>query len=767
MSPVDIQDFLERAKNAAQIGEYEEAERLLKNYFTQTPVSREARILMGTILTKMERFDEAVDEFIVLVVDNPSDLEALNNLAVVYRQQGKYQEALNTLIEAIDLDSTRAELHYNLGNVHKQLGNNKAAAMAYAKVLELDPSYVPAYNNLGTVYVLLNEYDKAINILTKGLTIDQNNPTLLFNYGLALDTKGSLEEAIRQYQLSLKSKPGWIKCMNHLGIAYLKQGEDKKADVIFSRLLDLEPSNADVYCNIGTVHANQGRTKDAIQNFRKALELNPDDAKAAINLGKVFEDQQDWKNAANELLKVIRLSPENTDVRNRLARVFLNMENYPKALGQAMAVLGINSNDIDALRVFGSIKKVSRNDKEADEAFAKINEQDSGNYIYLLDTADIYYRRKKYRMAEEQLLAYLVHHPHDRNAMMFLGRVYAEMNERAKALDIFEELTQIDPNDTEALSIIAELQKEKGSLEQALRTADTLINVQGQRASSDDLSDLNKSLEFYESAVDAYSNIVFVEDETEPEEESIEEDDSMLFSPDMIPLDETEGDELLSEEDIMAEELLPEEDVFDLIMTEEPSANPMGGSPASAVPKDNLDKLADIDNSDIEDFMFEESSVMPASSLPDASLTEPEALPSQEPAAMPADYTPAAAPAPTVVVAPIPMPIQQQESPPMEIKLSPIEISVKEIPQVPPRTETPKAQPASAASRIVVSIPKDQPLKEAEADKEEMPSCLDLMKHLKDLAGYLPEEIQQEYIESETQSSMDNIIGILESFSGK
>jgi tetratricopeptide (TPR) repeat protein len=79
------------------------------------------------------------------------------------------------------------------------------------------------------------------------------------------------------------------------------------------------------------------------------------------------------------------------------------------------------------------------------------------------------------------------------------------MGNRTHALQIFEELANADPNDAQALAAAAELHKEAGSLEKALRTADALVNLQGTRATADDLLELNKSLELYESAVNAYS----------------------------------------------------------------------------------------------------------------------------------------------------------------------------------------------------------------------------------------------------------------------
>ena len=140
MSPIDVQDILERAKNCTQLGDHEEAERLLKNYLVKVPDSRDASLLLGTTFAKEGKLNEAADQFIALLAKYPMDIEALNNAAVICRRQGKLEEALDYLKEAIEINPTRADFFYNIGNIHKQMNNPKAASMAYAKVIELDPN---------------------------------------------------------------------------------------------------------------------------------------------------------------------------------------------------------------------------------------------------------------------------------------------------------------------------------------------------------------------------------------------------------------------------------------------------------------------------------------------------------------------------------------------------------------------------------------------------------------------------------------------------
>ena len=593
MSPIDIQDILDRAKDASRVGDHEEAGRLLKNYIAKVPESREARLLLGTTFAKQGKLTEAADEFIALLAREPKDIEALNNAAVIYRRQGKLQEALDYLKDAVDIDPTRAEFHYNIGNIHKQLGNSKAASMAYARVIELDPSYVSAYNNLGTIYEQLKEYDKAFGVFRKGLAQDQNNPNLHFNYGVALEASGRLDDASNEYRAALRSKPGWLAPMNNLGIILFKQGRHDKAMATFKRILNVDPINAEAFNNMGVVLADQGRTQESVKCYRQAIEADPRYTKAVVNLERALEASGNFSDALIELEKLVKLSPDSADIRNRLAGLYLKLERYPEALNQAESALDWEPESVQALRIKGSVQRVLGDDDEAQKSFEKILSLDPGNYSFLLDLSDIHFKRKEYKEAEERIQAYLIRRPNDKNAKMLLGKLYAEMGNDAHAIQIFEDLSRTDPNDTEALAAAAELHKKAGSLEKALRTADTLVNLQGKRATADDLSELNKSLEFYESAVNAYTisaKEMWNQDKKSKEDEEEEtggDDISMFMGAAEVSHDMDEEIETLFTE---GAEYIPEEEI-DLTMDDEPFIGIMDDSEMPLGYRDPLDAL--------------------------------------------------------------------------------------------------------------------------------------------------------------------------------
>jgi tetratricopeptide (TPR) repeat protein len=250
---------------------------------------------------------------------------------------------------------------------------------------------------------------------------------------------------------------------------------------------------------------------------------------------------------------------------------------------------------------------------------------------------------------------------------MLLGRLCAEMGNSAYGIQIFEELAKADPNDTEALAAAAELHKEAGSIEKALRTADALVNLQGKRGTADDLSELNKSLEFYENAVNAYSssvkemwdkNIKLLSGAGEAADEEEAGMDLLLGSAGMAQAVDEESEALFIEDsEEFDEDELVDEDFFS---EEEPFSEILEAweSPGS------LDDMAE------PGAMPQFPQVPPSGrGAPQASLPETPAPPPENSAPHPA--APASqAPPPPLQSPPLPPPPQSppQSPPPPELK---------------------------------------------------------------------------------------------------
>ncbi|MDR1107634.1 MAG: tetratricopeptide repeat protein [Spirochaetaceae bacterium] len=235
MSVFNVPNECGQAREAFLTGNLAEAEGLLNRCLDAVPDDRESRFLRGVTLARRGNLAGAEADFLALVTTDTKDLDAMNNLAVIYGRQNKLQDALGTLLDAIDAEPTRVELHYNIGSIYKRLGKPQAAVMAYAKVAELEDGYVPAYTNLGIIQVNLEQYAKAGETFSRLLENHPAHGATQNNLGVALVCQGKITEALHCFRQALEANPPSAAAAVNLERAS-SPGEDKTAF-----LLDEEP----------------------------------------------------------------------------------------------------------------------------------------------------------------------------------------------------------------------------------------------------------------------------------------------------------------------------------------------------------------------------------------------------------------------------------------------------------------------------------------------------------------------------------------------
>lgn len=85
-------------------------------------------------------------------------LEALNNLAVIYRNLNEYDRAIETLNKALEQDEQNAVLHNNIGVVLLAEKKFELARDSFERALDIDPDYSEALLNMGITYEGLKEW---------------------------------------------------------------------------------------------------------------------------------------------------------------------------------------------------------------------------------------------------------------------------------------------------------------------------------------------------------------------------------------------------------------------------------------------------------------------------------------------------------------------------------------------------------------------------------------------------------------------------------
>lgn len=156
---------------------------------------------------------------------------------------GRYTEALSLLEELLVSDPENVTALEELADNELSLGQYERARTAAHRALALDPKSFAAHYILGFVASHFEDWATSIQELKIANTLDRNNPEILRCLGWSLFSSGKMIEGMVTLEraLNLEEQNPLILC--DLGVVYLQSKNFQKSKLLLRRALDLDPKS--------------------------------------------------------------------------------------------------------------------------------------------------------------------------------------------------------------------------------------------------------------------------------------------------------------------------------------------------------------------------------------------------------------------------------------------------------------------------------------------------------------------------------------------
>ena len=166
---VDATHYL--ALIAQTVDRHDVAVLLLEKAISFCPDDANIRYNLGLSLHRLEKLEEAKQQYFAAIKSNPNMALPYNNLGVIYQQEGLHEKA-NTLFEkAINLDTSFADAYYNLsqGTSYKKepVFLDKIEGLLRQENLSIGNEII-CHFALGKIYDDIGLYDQAFSHYQKG-----------------------------------------------------------------------------------------------------------------------------------------------------------------------------------------------------------------------------------------------------------------------------------------------------------------------------------------------------------------------------------------------------------------------------------------------------------------------------------------------------------------------------------------------------------------------------------------------------------------------
>ncbi len=327
-----------------------------------------------------KNLDAAENKVLALLHDdgnNDANKGLLNFvLGNILRREDRFDEALDAFTESSRLLPGFPETHSQLSYLFYRMDDPEAALAEARTALSMDPANAEAYRYLGLALYAQGHYDAALHA---------------FDEAIGREPAGSLANADVYFDM---------------GITQRDKGDLRRAAIAYRNALSLRPDFWEAHSNLGVVLHDQGKLDESIAEYRLAKRLNPEEASVRNNLGNTLCDKEDFDSAIAEFKDLYRQNPEWEGGHNCLARAYMSKRDYLSAIRELQAAIAANPAGAAEHRVLGQALLLSGKDQEAVDVLRQavtLNPESSLAHHYLgtalVNTQQLAEAEKEFREA--------------------------------------------------------------------------------------------------------------------------------------------------------------------------------------------------------------------------------------------------------------------------------------------------------------------------------------------------------------------------------
>ncbi len=373
-------------------------------------------------------------------------------------KQEKSGDAISKFENAIYFDSKNKQALLKEARVYKNI-NTTVALELLDKIIAVDADYVPAYIEYSDIYYTTGFFKKAITAYEKYIKEPGISIKDIEKYATVLYFSGEYAQSIEQVRMALKADPNnfimkRIQLYNNFELGNEEIALEQAKNFFASKKEKDEYIGQD-YLTYGKLLQKNKLDIEAIPYLEKAIELDSTKIDLYKDMASAYEKIEQYDKGIEYFQKYMDATPEP-----KTSDYYMFGRSFYQA-GMQMDVQG------------DTIKKKEYLTK-ADEMFKEVTVQNADSYLgfqWRARTMSVMEEDPKTGLAKpmyeetlQKLLA--VNEDGKRNkdvteCYMYLGNYYYLNNDKAKAIECFEKVLAINPDDLNLKKAVEDLKKSK------------------------------------------------------------------------------------------------------------------------------------------------------------------------------------------------------------------------------------------------------------------------------------------------------------------
>ncbi len=370
----------------------------------------------------------------------PDNVEATARLADLYEKNGMSEKAKSTYEKMISLNPNDPAIYLTLGQYNLKAHKNSEALKHFEKSFLLDHK-APAAEGIALAASSLGQWDKARDAAESAIRIDPNLTDSRIILAKAYMKDKNYAGAKEQLEFLVNKKPMDLEYWKQLAICYVQLDDHEKLANADKKIVEMDKNNVDSRLRLAQFALAQNQIKQAYDMYKELSTLAPQNADVFKTLYDLSSKNGERSASSVYLRKYLSINPSDAVAQRNLGDVLYEIKDQDGALAAYRA----------ALKLDPTIKGFYK--RYAELVIAK-GQQDE--VIKVLSGA--------IRSGEADVGAYTT-----------LGMIYQQKENFGKALDMYQKAMQVDPQNVDVLSAVAECQAKTGDRNAAIITYEQVI----------------------------------------------------------------------------------------------------------------------------------------------------------------------------------------------------------------------------------------------------------------------------------------------------
>jgi protein O-mannosyl-transferase len=244
---------------------------------------------------------------------------AVTILGSLLAKEGKFDEAMEHYRTALSYQPAYPEAHFFLGNALDEQGKLDEAVAEYQKALWFRPTQEQTHIFMAIALAKQKKFDEAIAHYTEALKLNPDSAVAQNNLARLLHTQGRFDDAIMHYRAALEIDPKLALAHNNLGILLLQKDNLAEGAIHLREALRLSPTNSETQLNLALALNQQQQWAEAAELFSKTVRGDLADSKAHYEFAVALAHLKRTREAMSEYAGTLLIQPDFPDALDGLA----------------------------------------------------------------------------------------------------------------------------------------------------------------------------------------------------------------------------------------------------------------------------------------------------------------------------------------------------------------------------------------------------------------------------------------------------------------